>query len=400
MRKKINQRVYLDHAAATPLDSRVFKATQSFLKNNFGNPSALYKSGRIARDILKASRENVSKILHCKPEEIIFTSGGTESDALALLGVMRKSNGQHLITSKIEHPAVLNNAKKLEKEGVDVTYLNVSAEGFIDLKKLEKSIKPETTLVSIMYANNEIGSIQPIKEISKIIKKYRAKNNLKTPFLHTDACQAAGYLDINVQKLGIDLMTINSSKIYGPKGAGILYKKQGIDVEPLWEGGGHENRLRSGTENMAGIVGFAEALKIVEKNKLSESKRLIKLSDYFIKNLFEKVPNLIFNGPKINRLPNNINISIMDIEGESMLLYLDRYGIEVSTGSACDSQNLDPSHVILALGKPHEVAHSSIRFTLGRNTKKKDIDYVLKIIPKVAETLRKISPIYGKEKNK
>ncbi len=384
------KQVYLDYAATTPIDKNVAKKMQQVAEKIYGNPGSLHQAGRQAKKIVLESRKTISGILHCKPEEIIFTGSGTESDNLALFGAARanKNLGNHIIISGIEHHAVLNTSSALEKEGFKVTYLPVDKDGIVDLKEFEKSITDKTILVSVMYANNEIGTIQPIAEISKIIKKIKP-----SVLFHTDACQAAGYLDLDVQKLGVDLLTLNGSKIYGPKGTGILFCQAGIKLEPIIFGGGQEYGKRSGTENVAGIVGLAEALKISDKKKKSESARLVKLRNYFIKELLKKIPKTVLNGHSQKRLPNNVNISVLDIEGESMLLWLDKYGVCVSTGSACDSRSLDPSHVILALGRSYEYANGNIRFTLGRQTTKKEIDFVLKIFPGIVKKLREISPV-------
>lgn len=394
--------VYLDNAATTPLDKTVAKAMAVCQDKIYGNPGSLHSLGQVSKKEILKSRINIAKVLNCKPEEIIFTASGTESDNLAVLGTIRASHanknisGYHVITTSIEHHAVLNPAEELEKEGYKVLKLKVDKDGIVDLVELEKSITVDTILVSIMYANNEIGTIEPIKEIAKIIKQ----KNPKVIF-HTDACQAAGFLDLNVQNLGVDLLTINGSKIYGPKGVGVLYARAGTKIEPIVFGGGQERGLRSGTENIANIVGMAEALQIAQKNSKKEFIRETKLRDYFIKQILQKIPKTVLNGPdpvsfpqkRESRLPNNINISILDIEGEAMLLWLDKYGICVSTGSACDSQSLDPSHVILALGRPYEYANGALRFTLGKHTTKKDLDYVLKVLPKIVSDLRKISPV-------
>lgn len=396
------KQIYLDYAATTPLDKAVAKAMVVCQDKIYGNPGSLHGLGQISKKEILKSRISIAKVLNCKPEEIVFTGSGTESDNLAILGVVygvtgwQKNSGYHVITTSIEHHAVLNPAEQLEKEGFKILKLKVNKDGIVDLIELEKSITAETVLVSIMYANNEIGAIQPIKEISKIIKQ----KNPKTLF-HTDACQAAGFLDLNVQNLGVDLLTINASKIYGPKGVGLLYIRSGTKIEPIIFGGGQERGLRSGTENIAGIVGFAKALEIAQENRKKESARETKLRDYFIKQILQKIPKTVLNGPdsvsfpqkRESRLPNNINISFLDIEGEAMLLWLDKYGICVSTGSACDSQSLEPSHVILALGRPYEYANGALRFTLGKYTTKKDLDYVLNVLPKIVADLRKISPV-------
>lgn len=403
--KKIRN-VYLDHAATTYLDSRVLLAMKPYLEDNFGNPSSLYRVGRRAKTALDDARSTIARVLNCQTSELIFTGGGTESDNLAILGVCKAWEEQemaklaragqppvlakkrHIITSAIEHHAVLYTCQYLaDKEGYEVTFLPVSADGLVDPKAVEEAIRPDTLLVSIMYANNEIGTIQPIEEIGKICQKHKV-------YFHTDACQAAGALDLDVQKLGVNLLTLNAGKIYGPKGAGLLFVKQGTRLKPLFYGGGQEKNLRSGTENIAGIVGLAKALELADLEKKAENARLIKLRDYFIKQIFAKIPKVRLNGHPQKRLPNNVNVSILDLEGEAFILYMDEYGVACATGSACDSVTLDPSHVILALGVPYEFAHSSIRFTLGRRTSKEDIDYVLEHLVPVVEKLRRISPVH------
>jgi cysteine desulfurase len=388
----------MDYAATTPTDPRVVAAMEPFWTEQFGNSSSLYERGRFAKEALQNARKKIANIIGARPEEIIFTGSGTESDALALFGVMRSFPGKHFITDPIEHHAVLYNAEKLQKENFPVSYIPVDVEGFVDVKKLAEAITADTVLVSVMYVNNEIGTIEPLEEIGKLVKQERKKRKEtgnQTPiWFHTDACQAAGYLDLNVEKLGVDLMTVNGSKIYGPKGTGFLYIRKGVRLQPLWNGGGQESKLRSGTENIAGIVGLAKALELVQENKDKEIIRLTELRDYFIEQIFAKVPKVVLNGSTGGqRLCNNVNVSILDIEGEAMLLYLDSYGIEASTGSACDSATLDPSHVILAIGRPYEFAHASMRFTLGKETTKADINYVLEKLPTTVETLRKISPV-------
>lgn len=390
--------VYLDHAATTPLDPQVRAVMEPFLTTEFGNPSALYAAGRRAKEALDRARKQVAAVFSCSQEEITFTGSGTESDNLAVLGVARhyRQKGTHVIVSAIEHHAVLESANHLKKEGFEVTVLPVDQYGFIDPEAVRAALRSETTLVSIMTANNEIGTIEPIKEIAKVIREWKRDQNRKQtepPFLHTDACQAAGALDFDVQKLGVDLMTVNGSKIYGPKGTGALYVRRGIRLEPLVYGGGQEQRLRSGTENVAGIIGFATALAIADTQREVESQRLAALRDRLIVGIMERVPKVVLNGHPTERLPNNVNVSILDIEGEAMLLYLDAKGISAATGSACDSQSLEPSHVILAIGRPYEYAHASIRFTLGRSTTDADIDYVLDVLPVIVEKLRKISPV-------
>lgn len=388
------RKVYLDHAATTPLDPRVYKKMKPYFTDIFGNPSSIYEDAQIARNELDEARETVAKILGCTPEEIIFTSGGTESDNMAIFGVARanKNKGKHIITSNFEHHAVLHPCEELEKEGFEVTYVPVEKNGIIDPQKVKDAVREDTILVTIIYANNEIGTIQPIAKIGRMCKKKGI------PF-HTDACQAAGALDLNVDKLHLDLMTINGSKMYGPKGVGVLYVRKGTPIKPLLFGGEQENRRRPGTENVAGIIGLAEALKLGQKEKDKENKRLIRLRDYLIKGIKDRIPKVLLNGDAELRLPNNVNVSIIDIEGEALLLRMDMQGIEASSGSACTSGSLDPSHVILALGHPYEIAHGSLRFTLGKSTKKADIDYVLDVLPGIVKELRAISPVNLEEGN-
>lgn len=389
--------IYLDNAASTKPDSKLIERVSACMDKHYGNPSAMHKSGYQAKMFLDEQRERMAKVLGgVRFDEIIFTSGGTESDNLAILGVARANakNGKHIIVSKIEHHAVLGPCHKLEKEGFEVTYLSVDKYGLINVEDIKKALRQDTILVSVMYANNEIGTVQPISEIAKIIEEHNKKikiNNLKTIF-HTDACQAAGYLDLDIKKLGVDMLTLNGSKVYGPKGVGILYVKSGIKLESLMYGGGQENGIRPGTENLAGVAGLAEALEYADSNREKESARIKKLSDKLTEGIL-KIPKTFLNGHPEKRLPNNVNITILDIEGEALLLHLDEKGVFISTGSACTSRSLEPSHVILATGLPYEAAHGSMRFTLGRETTEEEIDYVLEVLPKIVEDLRKISPI-------
>lgn len=413
--KKSGVRVYLDHAATTYTDPRVLRAMTPYFTKNFGNGSAIYKEGRTAKKALEDSRKKIADLVFASPDEIIFTSGGTEGNNIAIKGVIEnyieaENKKPHIITSNIEHHSVLHLVEHLEKTGkIEATYIKVKQNGIVNTRDIAANLKENTILVSIMYANNEIGTIQPISEIAKVIKNYKQKKieirNLKFeidaktvfPFLHSDACQATEYLEMNVQKLGVDLMTINGSKMYGPKGVGFLYVKKGVKLSPITRGGGQESGIRPGTENIAGIVGLAEAFKIAQNEKEKESRGLIILRDYFIKKLKEKIPNVILNGDPILRLPNNINVSILGIEGESALLYMDEKGISCATGSACTSNSLDPSHVIMALGRPYEYAHGSLRFSLGKITTKKDLDYTLKVLPPIVEKLRQLSPVNFQE---
>jgi len=399
--------IYLDHAATTPLDPEVKAAMEPFWSKNFGNPSSIYQTGIIAKETLKQARQKIAKILGSNEKEIIFTAGGTESANLAILGLSRALKDElkkpgHIITTKIEHPAVLNSIIATKDEGLSFATLAVDKFGLITVEQVKKAIKPNSILVSIMYANNEIGTIEPIAEIGKMLKKInleRKTKKLPKIYFHTDACQAAGYLDLNVEKLGVDLLTLNGSKIYGPKGSGILYVKSGTPIKPLIFGGGQEKGLRSGTENVPAFIGLAKALEITQKNKNKESQRLKKLSQNLTERILKTIPKTFINGHPQKRLPNNVNITILDIEGEALLLHLDHYGICASTGSACHSQNLEPSHVLQAIGLPREIIHGSLRLTLGKETTQKEIDYVVKVLPQIVKKLRELSPIKLSIKN-
>jgi len=379
---------YLDNAATTPVDKRVLAAMLPYFSEKFGNPGSMHQKGLEAKEAVEEARKKIAKLIEAEPDEIIFVSGGTESDNLALIGIANalKEKGNHIITTNIEHHAVFDTCEYLEEQGFKVTFVPVEKNGIVNPKEIEKVITKDTILISVIYANNEIGTIQPIGEISKIAKS-------KEILFHTDACQAAGYLDINAKNLGVDLMTLNGSKIYGPKGIGILYAKKGTVIQPIIYGGGQEKGMRSGTENVPAIAGFAKALEIAQKERENESKRLVKLRDNLVDGIKNKIPDIIINGDLKKRLPNNVNISFLGVEGESMLLHLDAKGICASTGSACSSHSLEPSHVIKALGNSDEVSHGSLRFSLGRHTTEEDIDKVLKELPKIVESLRKISPI-------
>lgn len=383
--------IYLDYAATTPTDTQVIDKVQRVMKEIYGNPSSMHFLGRKADSLLKDSRKRVAKILDTKPKEIYFTGSGTESDNLAILGIARanKKYGNKIIISSLEHKAVTDSANQLKKEGFEVVEISSNKQGVINLKELENAIDDKTILISIIYGNNEIGTINPIQKISKIIKNKRIGGRL--PYFHTDACQAVGYLEICPKKLGVDLLTFNGAKIYGPKGVGALYVKEGVVIEPIVHGGGQEKNLRSGTENLAFISGLTLALEIAEKKKKSEVNRLEKLRDYFISEV-QKLEGVKINGHPKKRLPNNIHISFKRTEGESLLLMLDSYGICASTGSACSANDLHPSHVLVNIGLPLELVHGSLRFSLGRYTTKKDLQYVLKVLPKVVKKIREICP--------
>ena len=385
--------IYLDYAATTPLDPEVLREMLPYFGPEYSNPSSMYASGRRAGQAIKKARAAVAATINSSLDEIIFTGSGTESDNMAIIGIARANRlyGNHLIVSAIEHKAVLESVRELKAEGFEVSMLPVDGYGCVDIKKCLALITEKTILISVMYANNEIGTIQPIKELSLAIKEYRQSKMF--PLLHTDACQAAGHLSLDVKALGVDLMTLNGSKIYGPKGVGVLYKKKGVRIAPLIVGGEQEMNLRAGTESLPLIIGLARALKEVNALRIEESRRLIDLRDYFIDCISTKIPEAILNGHRTQRLPNNVHISIPHIEGESILLMLDRHGIEASTGSACSAFDLKPSHVLLAIGQSAEFAHGSIRFSLGRHTTKEEIDQVMSIFPSIVEHLKKVSAL-------
>ncbi len=381
--------IYLDNAATTKVRSEVKEEMLKYFDVVYGNPGSFHGKGLDAKDAIEDVRERVAKLINAKPKEIIFTGGGTESINLALKGLAKamKDKGNHIITNRIEHHAVLHTCEYLEKyEGCEVTYLDVDKYGMVNPEDVENAIKENTILITIMYANNEIGTINPIEEIGKIARK----NNI---YFHTDACQAAGYCDLDVEKLNLDMMTVNGSKIYGPKGVGMLYVKTGIQLIPLIHGGGQERNLRSGTENVSGIMGFAKAFELAQAEREKEVPRLTKLRDKLVKGILETIPKTFLNGHPTKRLANNANVTILDIEGEALTLYLNEYGIYTSTGSACTSQTLDPSHVVIATGLPYEAAHGSIRFTLGKETTEDDVNKVLEVLPGIVKILRQISPV-------
>ncbi|MEM2874389.1 MAG: cysteine desulfurase NifS [Candidatus Nanoarchaeia archaeon] len=383
--------IYLDNAATTPVRPEVLKVMQPYFAKKFGNASSLHKFGRDAKAALEAARETIAKCIGASADEIVFTSGGTEANNLAIQGIALGSRGKgnHIIISSIEHPSVLETCRQLAMMGFSVTELPVDKYGKVNPQDVENAITEKTILVSIMFANNEIGTIQPIKEIAHICKKHNI-------YFHTDAVQAFGKLPINVIDIGVDLLSASSHKIGGPKGVGFLYIKKGTKLQPLLHGGGQEFNIRSGTENIAGIVGFAAAAELAVKEMQTEAERLTKLRDKLIKNILAKIPYCMLNGHPSERLPNNVNFSFKFIEGEALVLYLDEYGISASTGSACSSKKLKPSHVLLAIGRTPEEAHGSLRLTLGYDTKEEDINYVLEKLPEVVKRLREISPL-GKE---
>jgi len=393
------KKIYLDYSATTPVDKRVVKAMKPYFSKIFGNASSLHGAGKLAQKALNDSREKIAHLVGVNPEEIVFTSGGSEADNLALKGVTSALDypGQHIIVSSIEHHAILITAHFLEKQGIEITYLPVDKSGLINPVDLEKAIKPSTTLISIMHANNEMGAIQPLKKIGEIVKKERTKreknNNSYPIYFHTDAVQTLGHIPLDVEDLGIDLFSASAHKLYGPKGVGMLYVRKGIKLESLIHGGAHEKGRRASTENVAGIVGFAKALELAYQEMNEEIKRLTQMRDYLIDNILSKIEKSHLNGPRQERLPNNINISIEGIEGEAMLIDLDYFDIYCSTGSACSSATLEPSHVLTAMQLPPEISHSSLRFSLGRWTREKDLDYTIKRLILTVNRLRNISAI-------
>ena len=383
------ENIYFDNAATTKLDEEVLQEMIPYLKENYGNASSIYKLGRESRKAVEESREKIAKVLNCKPNEIYFTAGGSESDNTAIKGIARanKNKGNHIITSKIEHPAVLETCKQLEKEGFEISYISVDENGIINLEELKKAIKPATVLITIMFANNEIGTIQPIEEIGEIAKE----NNI---YFHTDAVQAVGSVKIDVKKLNIDSLSLSGHKFYGPKGIGALYVRTGVKFEKFVDGGHQERNKRAGTENVAGIVGIGKAIELAYNNLDEHNNKIKELRDYYVEQVKEKIPYIKINGDMEKRLPGNSNISFRFIEGEGLLLNLDLKGICASSGSACTSGSLDPSHVLLAIGLPHEIAHGSLRITIGKYNTKEEIDYLVKNLVEIVNRLREMSPLW------
>jgi cysteine desulfurase len=381
--------IYMDHAATTYVKPEVLKEMIPYFTEHFGNPSSLYSISRDTQMAIDEARGRVAKAINAEREEIFFTGGGSEADNWALKGIAfaNRHRGNHIITTKIEHHAILHACEFLERNGFEVTYLPVDEYGMISLEDLKNAITDKTILVSVMFANNEIGTIEPIQEIGKICREKRI-------FFHTDAVQAAGHVPIDVKAMNIDLLSLAGHKFYGPKGVGALYIRKGVKIDNLIHGGGQERARRAGTENIAGIVGIGKALELAVSNLDEESKRLTLLRNRLIEGLL-KVPYSRLNGPTDkNRLPGNVNICFRFIEGESILLLLDSMGICASSGSACTSGSLDPSHVLLAIGLPHEIAHGSLRLTMGSDTTEQDVDYVLEVVPKVVKRLRDMSPLW------
>lgn len=384
--------VYADNAATTRIAPQVLDAMLPYLKEEYGNPSTLYKLGREAKIAIEKAREQVAQVIGAKAEEIFFTGSGTEADNMALKGVLYGPAGKgkkHLITTKIEHHAILHTAMALEKEGFQVTFLDVDKNGRVDLEELKQAITPDTALVSIMAANNEVGTIQPIEEIGKICRE-------KGVLFHTDAVQAFGHMPLDVNKMSIDLLSLSAHKINGPKGSGALYIRRGLGLRPVIEGGGQERNRRSGTENVAGIVGLGQAAQLAMETMVEESARLKALAKKLTDGVLQ-IPETILTGDPENRLPGACSFAISAIEGESLVLYLDMEGICTSTGSACSTGSLDPSHVLMAIGLSHEVSHGSLRVTLGRFNTEEEVDYIIEILPKVVEKLRSMSPVWNRK---
>ncbi len=381
--------VYLDNSATTKTDEEVLKEMLPYFSENFGNPSSIYKLGRETRKAVEEAREKVAKALNCESSEIYFTAGGSESDNTVIRGIAHsyKNKGNHIITSKIEHPAVLETCKQLESEGFEVTYIGVDEKGIINLQELKEAIRPTTTLITIMFANNEIGTIEPIKEIAKIAKE----NDI---FFHTDAVQAIGSVRIDVKEYGIDSLSLSAHKFYGPKGVGAFYIRKGIKFDKLIKGGHQERNKRAGTENVPGIVGLGKAIELANEDLEEHNKKIKELRDYYLEQVTEKIPYIKINGDLENRLPGNANVSFRFIEGEGLLLNLDLKGICASSGSACTSGSLDPSHVLLAIGLPHEIAHGSLRISIGKNNTKEEIDYVIENLVEIVGRLREMSPLW------
>ncbi|MDE6411410.1 MAG: cysteine desulfurase NifS [Clostridia bacterium] len=381
--------IYLDNASTTRLDKSVLDQMLPYLTEEYGNPSAIYKLAKTTHKAVEEARAKVAKILNCEPAEIYFTASGSESDNTAIKGIARRyqNKGKHIITSKIEHPAVLETCKALEREGFEVTYISVDENGILNLKELEKSVREDTVLISVMFANNEIGTLQPVKEIGEIAKKHGV-------YFHTDAVQAVGSELIDVKALGIDALSLSAHKFHGPKGVGALYVKQGVRFERFVDGGHQEKGRRAGTENVAGIVGLAAAMELAYKELEEKNKRVRALRDYYEAEVEKRIPYIKRNGDKQKRLAGTSNISFEFIEGEGLLLNLDIKGICASSGSACTSGSLDPSHVLLAIGLKHEIAHGSLRISIGKYNTKEEIDFLVESLVEIVNKLREMSPLY------
>jgi len=377
--------IYLDHNATTPIDPRVFEAMKPYLTEAFGNPSSIYRAGQDVRKAVEDAREHAARLLGAEPREVVFTSGGTESDNTSIKGLALNRGKGHIITSTIEHPAVLKVVEWLEKRGFTATYVPVGSDGVVDPGDIKQAIQPDTIVVSVMHANNEVGTLQPIEQIAAIAHE-------RGVMFHTDAVQTTGKLPIDVKRMGIDLLSLSAHKFYGPKGTGVLYVKRGTKFDPCVHGGHQEWGRRGGTENVAGIVGLGSAVEIAQAEMAAEASRVRVLRDRLEAGLAEHIGDMLFNGSREKRLPNTASVCIKYVEGEAMLLNLDmRHGIAASSGSACTSGSLEPSHVLLAMGIPAEIAHGSLRFSLGRATTREEIDKVIEVLPPIVEKLRSMS---------
>ena len=385
----MNKLIYLDNAATTKTAPEVVEAMLPYFTEYYGNPSSVYDFAVHSKEAVTKAREQIAGVLKAKPEEIYFTAGGSESDNWALKAAFEayKAKGNHIITTKIEHHAILHTCEYLEKRGAKITYLDVDENGIVCLEELEKAITPETILISIMFANNEIGSVQPVKEIGMIAREHGI-------LFHTDAVQAFGQLPIDVDECNIDMLSSSAHKVNGPKGIGFLYIRKGVKIRSFVHGGAQERKRRAGTENVPGIVGYGAAAERAVNTMEERTAKEIQLRDYLISRLTSEIPYVKLNGDPVKRLPNNVNVSFQFIEGESLLLMLDSYGICGSSGSACTSGSLDPSHVLLAIGLPHEIAHGSLRLTLSEETTKEDLDYTVEKLKEIVQNLRNMSPLY------
>lgn len=382
------RQVYMDYSATTPVKKEVLDEMIPYFSELYGNPSSLYSIGEKSKMAVEKARGQVAELINADPKEVFFTAGGSESDNWALEGVCDalKDKGNHIITTKVEHHAILHTAEYLEKHGIDVTYVGIGPDGRVDPAEIEAAITDKTVLISVMFVNNEIGTVQPVREIAEIAKKHDI-------IFHTDAVQALGNVEIDVKDLGIDLMSMSSHKIYGPKGIGAMYIRKGVKISNLIHGGAQEMKRRAGTENLPGIVGFGKAAELAKNNLAEHISRISELRNYFIDQVKANIPHVIVNGTMEHRHPGNANITFEYVEGESMLLLLDMNGIAVSTGSACSSKSLTPSHVLTALGVPVENIHGTLRFTVGEFTTKEDIDYVVEKLTEIVAKLRKLSPV-------
>ena len=378
--------IYFDNAATTKLDDEVLKEMMPYLTNMYGNASAIYELGRESRKAIEDAREKVAKVLNCEVGEVYFTSCGSESDNTAIKEIARanKKNGNHIITSKIEHPAVIETCEQLKKEGFEITYIGVDEKGIVDLEEIKRAIKPTTILISIMFANNEIGTVEPIKEIGKIAKEHKI-------VFHTDAVQAVGNVRIDVEDMNIDSLSLSGHKFYGPKGVGVLYVKREIEFHSFINGGHQERNKRAGTENVAGIVGIGKAIELAYQNLDEHNKKITELRDYFINQITAKIPKVKINGDMINRLPGNVNISFEGVDAEGLLLNLDLKKICASSGSACSADSLEPSRVLLAIGLEKEMAKSSLRVTIGKYNTKEEVDYLIESLEEIIARLRMIN---------